>query len=251
MLVFGAGQGIGRQIAHALRQAGAQVVCIDRNEEAAWRVAQEVDGHGIALDITRRESVQSCFATAQQLLPGSIKGIIDIVGEARLVNFADADDAVWDSQFDIVLRHAFFVAQAGGRVLKQNGGGSISFVGSISGKRTLSKQALYGSAKAALHHLVRCVSIEMARDRVRINAVAPGFVRTPRLEQMLNAETWGKIERAIPVGRAAMPHEIARALLFLASDLACYVTGQVIMLDGGLSNATPLPALFENVGNPA
>jgi NAD(P)-dependent dehydrogenase (short-subunit alcohol dehydrogenase family) len=247
MLVFGAGQGIGRQAAHALRQAGAQVVCIDKNEEAARQVAGEVDGHAIVADITRRESVETCFETASRMLPNGIRGIIDIVGEARLVKLVDATDATWDSQFDIVLRHAFLVAQIGSRILKRSGGGAITFVGSISGRRMLSKQVLYGAAKAGLHHLVRSASVELAGDHVRINAVAPGFVRTPRLQERIDPETWTKIERTIPVGRVALPHEIARALLFLTSDLAGYVTGQVIGMDGGLASATPLPVLFEHM----
>jgi len=247
MLVFGAGQGIGRQAAHALRQAGANIVCIDKNEAAARQVAGEVEGHAIAADITRRDAVEKCFETALGMLPNGIGGIVDIVGEARLVRLADFTDATWDSQFDIVLRHAYLVAQIGGRILKQGGGGAITFVGSISGRRTLSKQILYGPAKAALHHLVRSASIELSGDRVRINAVAPGFVRTPRLVGRIDLEAWTKIERAIPLGRAAQPHEIARVLLFLMSDLAGYVTGQVVGMDGGLANVTPLPVLFENI----
>jgi NAD(P)-dependent dehydrogenase (short-subunit alcohol dehydrogenase family) len=247
MLVFGAGQGIGRQAAHALRQAGAHVVCIDKNEAAARQVADEVHGIAITADITRRDSVETCFETALGMLPNGIGGIIDIVGEARLVKLADATDATWDSQFDIVLRHAFLVAQLGSKILKRGCGGTITFVGSISGRRLLSKQVLYGAAKAALHHLVRCTAVELGGDHVRVNAVAPGFVRTPRLEERIDPETWAKIERSIPVGRAAQPHEIARALLFLTSDLACYVTGQVIGMDGGLASATPLPVLFEHI----
>jgi NAD(P)-dependent dehydrogenase (short-subunit alcohol dehydrogenase family) len=105
------------------------------------------------------------------------------------------------------------------------------------------EQVAYGTAKAALHHLVRSAASELARDRIRVNAVAPGFIRTPRLEQILTADQWKLIEQAIPLGRAAQPHEIAAPLLFLASELSSHITGQVLAVDGGLANEAALPVL--------
>jgi NAD(P)-dependent dehydrogenase (short-subunit alcohol dehydrogenase family) len=87
------------------------------------------------------------------------------------------------------------------------------------------------------------MSSELARDKIRVNAVAPGFIRTPRLEALLARDQWELVEQAIPLGRAAQPCEIAACLLFLASDLSSYVTGQVIAVDGGLANETALPPL--------
>jgi len=244
VIVFGAGQGIGRQSAHAVKQAGADVVCVDLHHDAAARVAAEVGGAAIACDVTQRDAVEDCFAQAGRLMPGRLRGIIDIVGEARLTTLDAATDALWQSQFDIVTRHAFLVTQIGGALLRGNGGGAISFVGSLSGRRMLTKQSIYGTAKAALHHLVKCAAFEMAAEGVRVNAVAPGFVHTPRLDRMVSQAKWREIETAIPVGRAAASHEIAQVLLFLTSDLSSYVTGQVIGMDGGLSTGTPLPVLF-------
>jgi NAD(P)-dependent dehydrogenase (short-subunit alcohol dehydrogenase family) len=245
VIVFGAGQGIGRQVSHALHQAGAKVVCVDKDAVLADRIAQEVEGIPVAADITDRDAVQGCFDQAERALSSGVNGIIDIVGEARLTTFDEATDALWTSQFDIVTKHAFLVTQIGRRALARSGGGAISLVGSLSGRRMLTKQSIYGPAKAALHHLVRCAAVEMAGDNIRVNAVAPGFVRTPRLDQMISAAKWAQIEAAIPVGRAAQPHEIAKALLFLTSDLGIYVTGQIIGMDGGLASGTPLPVLFE------
>jgi len=104
-------------------------------------------------------------------------------------------------------------------------------------------QAVYGTAKAALHHLVRCTAVELAKDMIRVNAVAPGFIRTPRLEVILAPDQWRLVEQAIPMERAAQPYEIAAALLFLASDLSSHVTGQVLSVDGGLGNGAALPPL--------
>jgi NAD(P)-dependent dehydrogenase (short-subunit alcohol dehydrogenase family) len=172
-----------------------------------------------------------------------VTGIIDIVGIARLKPLADFDDAAWGEQFDQVLRHAFLTLQIGAAALRQAGGGTITFVGSLAGLRAVREEVAYGTAKAALHYLVLSAASELARDRIRVNAVAPGFIRTPRLEQMLGAEQWAMVDRAIPLGRAAQPHEIAAPLLFLASELSSHITGQVLAVDGGLANEAALPAL--------
>jgi NAD(P)-dependent dehydrogenase (short-subunit alcohol dehydrogenase family) len=116
-------------------------------------------------------------------------------------------------------------------------------VGSLAGLRTVRDEVAYGTAKAALHHLVRGMASELARDKIRVNALAPGFIRTPRLETLLARDQWELIERAIPLGRAAQPYEIAACLLFLASVLSSYITGEVIVVDGGLANEAALPPL--------
>jgi NAD(P)-dependent dehydrogenase (short-subunit alcohol dehydrogenase family) len=152
-------------------------------------------------------------------------------------------DASWNSQFDIVLRHAFLAIQIGGAALAQVGGGSMTFVGSISGCVSVANQAAYGTAKAALHHLVRCSAHELGPQGVRVNAVAPGFVRTPRLLNKLGEDFWDRVAAVNPLGRVDVPAEIAGAILFLACDLSSYVTGNVITLDGGTNNVAALPLL--------
>jgi NAD(P)-dependent dehydrogenase (short-subunit alcohol dehydrogenase family) len=117
------------------------------------------------------------------------------------------------------------------------------FVGSMAGNRVVPNQAIYGSAKAALHHLVQCAANEHGGKRVRVNAIAPGFIRTPRLEEILSPEQWKLVEGAIPLQQAATPAEIAATILFLASDLSRHVTGQVLAVDGGLGNAAAVPDL--------
>jgi NAD(P)-dependent dehydrogenase (short-subunit alcohol dehydrogenase family) len=119
----------------------------------------------------------------------------------------------------------------------------MTFIGSISGCVSVSNQAAYGTAKAALHHLVRCSAHELGPHRVRVNGIAPGFVRTPRLLARLNEEFWDRVAGVNPLRRVAVPAEIAAAVLFLCSDLASYVTGNVMTLDGGTSNAAALPAI--------
>ncbi len=247
-VVLGAGQGIGRQAAHALAQFGARVLCVDTDAERGDAVAVEVGGSSLVADVTKRDDVERIFREAPGRL-GNVSGVVDIVGIARLKPLRAFDDAAWDEQFDVVLRHAFLTLQVGASALKEAGGGTITFVGSMAGLRTVRDQVVYGTAKAALHHLVRSMAVELAKDRIRVNAVAPGFIRTPRLEVILASDQWRLVEQAIPMGYAAQPHEVAAPLLFLASDFSSHVTGQVLSVDGGLGNAAALPPL--RFGTPA
>ena len=241
-VVLGAGQGIGRQATHALAQSGAKLLCVDSDATRAERVAHEVGGTASTGDVTKREDIERIFREARERV-GGVSGIVDIVGIASLKQLDAFDDAAWTAQFDVVLRHAFLTLQIGAAALKETGGGTITFVGSMAGLRSVRDQAVYGTAKAALHHLVRCMASELARDKIRVNAVAPGFIRTPRLEVILAPDQWRLIEQAIPLGRAAQPYEIAAPLLFLASDLSSHITGQVLSVDGGISNEAALPPL--------
>jgi NAD(P)-dependent dehydrogenase (short-subunit alcohol dehydrogenase family) len=241
-VVLGAGQGIGAAAAHALAQAGATVLCVDTDESRAQAIARDVKGHACRADVMQRADMERIFREAQERL-GAVTGIVDIVGIARIRPLAAFDDDAWREQFDQVLRHAFLTLQIGAASLKQAGGGTITFVGSVAGLRAVRDQVAYGTAKAALHHLVRGAAAELARDGIRVNAVAPGFIRTPRLEQIVAADQWKLIEQAIPLGRAARPHEIAGPILFLASELSSHVTGQVVTVDGGLANEAALPVL--------
>lgn len=241
-VVLGAGQGIGAAAAHALAQAGATVLCVDTDESRAQAIARDVKGHACRADVMQRADMERVFREARNRL-GTVTGIVDIVGIARIKPLAAFDDAAWGEQFDQVLRHAFLTLQIGAAAVKEAGGGTITFVGSMAGLRAVRDQVAYGTAKAALHHLVRSAAAELARDGVRVNAVAPGFIRTPRLEQILAADQWKLIEQAIPLGRAARPDEIAGPILFLASELSSHVTGQVLTVDGGLANEAALPVL--------
>ncbi len=242
VVVLGAGQGIGEQSAHALSQAGAKVFCVDNDSTRAEAIARAVNGHACVADVTNREDVARLFREAKSVL-GTVNGVVDIVGVARLKPLAEFSDEDWDWQFNIILRHAFLTLQYGAAAIAEAGGGTITFVGSLSGLRSIRKQVAYGTAKAALHHLVRGAAQELALQGVRVNAVAPGFVRTPRIEQVLPPDQWVDVESSIPIGRAAQPYEIAGPILFLSSDLSSHLTGQIIAMDGGLNNAAALPEI--------
>jgi len=249
MVVLGGGAGIGRQTVHALVQAGADVVCIDRESHLAKAVAQEAGCHALTADATSRDDLSQALDEAARLT-GPLTGLVDIIGAAAIGPLSAVDDAGWQRQVDINLRHAFLATQLAAPSIAAAGGGSIAFVGSISGLRAVPDESLYGMLKAALHHLIATMGSELALARVRVNGVAPGWTKTPRLAGMLGPDKWRTIGAQIPRGSAAEPWEIAAPLLFLMSQMSSYVTGHVLVADGGLINSVPHPDVFARAAEP-
>src|SRR5260370_37161787 len=150
-VVLGAGQGIGAAAAHALAQAGATVLCVDNDEGRAQAIARDVGGHACRADVMQRTDMERLFREARARL-GAVSGIVDIVGIARIKPLAAFDDAAWGEQFDQVLRHAFLTLQIGSAAVKEAGGGTITFVGSMAGPPAGRDQGAYRTAKACRHH---------------------------------------------------------------------------------------------------
>ena len=236
MLVAGAGQGIGRACALAFAEAGARVACLDSDAERAAAVAAEVNGAALVGDATQRADVERVVADLD-----GVDVLVDIIGMARFGRLLDASDDDWDANFDLVLRHAFYLSQAAGRrMVDQRNGGAMVFVASVSGLASAPRHGAYGAAKAGLMSLVRTLAIELAADAIRVNSVAPGAVRTPRVVAATSEERLAESARSIPLGRQAEPEEIATAVTFLASDQASYITGQTLIVDGGAMAKFPL-----------
>jgi len=231
-VVVGAGQGMGRQTAHALASAGATVLCVDVDRELAEQVASEVGGVAVVADVLSPDDIERVLDEAQERL-GGIDVLVDIVGMARFLPFLDTGEEDWEWSFDIVLRHARLLMKGAARRMKESGGGSMVFIGSISALTSAPDHAAYGAAKSALLSLVRSASVELGPHAIRINAISPGLTRTPRLTAMIDAR---KDEPSIePLGSVGDPSDIAGAALFLASGLSSHVTGQTLLVDGGAS----------------
>jgi NAD(P)-dependent dehydrogenase (short-subunit alcohol dehydrogenase family) len=239
-VVVGAGRGIGRQAAHALAAAGARVVCADVDRDRAGAVAAEVGGTQWSGDVRSRDAVERLIADAGRAL-GRLDGVVDIVGEARYGAVLECSDDDWDWNFDMVLRHAYLTAQLAGRAMVDRGGVMV-FVASVSGLTGAPRHAAYGAAKAGLMSLVRTVAVELGPRGVRANAVAPGAVWTPRVAALLGEEGKARSAENAPLRRIGTPGDIAGAILFLASDLSAYVTGQTLVVDGGVSAKFPYPS---------
>lgn len=247
VVVAGAGQGIGRQVTHALAQNGARVLCIDNDPEAAQHVAGEVGGVATTADVRERADIEAALGLAQSEF-GRIDTIVDIVGMAKYAPLLATSEDDWSWTFDMVLRHAWLLSQVGGEILRKqdrrddNGQrGNFAFVGSASGLTGAPFHAAYGAAKAGLLSLVRSMAVEFGPMGIRANAVAPGVVWTPRIGAMIGEEGRQRNVDNTPLRRVAEPRDIASVLLFLVSDLAAYVSGQVISIDGGVSAKFPYP----------
>jgi NAD(P)-dependent dehydrogenase (short-subunit alcohol dehydrogenase family) len=244
-VVLGAGQGIGRQATHALASVGARVFCVDVDPERAVDIANEVGGSSGVGDATQRGDAERLFNEAVVSL-GGLDGIVDIIGMSHYDALVDTTDEEWDWHFDIVLRHAFLAVQIGGRVLADAGGGALVFVASVSGITSAPRHGAYGAAKAGLMSLVRTAAVELGPSGVRVNAVAPGVVWTPRISVALGEEGRERNNANTPLRRVAQPADIAAGILFFASDLASFVTGQTLVIDGGVGAKFPYPMAEED-----
>jgi NAD(P)-dependent dehydrogenase (short-subunit alcohol dehydrogenase family) len=229
-VVVGAGQGMGRQSAHALASQGAQLLCVDIDPVLAEEVAAEVGGVAWSADVRRSDDVERMVAAAGRQLD-DFQGIADVVGLHSLAALVDMPEDDWDWCHDMVVRHAFHIVKHGGRALAARGRGTMVFVASISGLSSAPYTGAYGAAKAGLISLVRTAAVELKASEVRVNAVAPGLIATPR-----RARRAGRPAAELATGSLGgegATSDIASAILFLSSDLSRYMTGQTLVVDGG------------------
>jgi NAD(P)-dependent dehydrogenase (short-subunit alcohol dehydrogenase family) len=233
--VVGAGRGIGRQTVHALRQAGADLVCIDVDLERAQVVASEVGGKAFRLDATKASEVATVFNEIATSC-GGLDGVVDIVGASRGCPLLEVDEKLIQQSFELNLFQAIHVTRTAASIMAKRRGGTIVLIGSSAGIASLPNQIIYGSAKAALHHFVRYAASELGHQGVRVNAVAPGYVRTDRMLARFDSESWDEIATNTPLQRGGATADIASTVLFLSQDLSSFMTGQVLVADGGMLN---------------
>lgn len=244
-VVVGAGPGLGRSCALTLARSGAEVFCVDIDRECATSVAEEIRGVGGAAfpfsgDMVVRADVDRMVSEAVTAL-GRIDACIDVVGWSFRDDIRTMDDETWDRNFALNLRHSFYITQIVGRQMTNSRTrGSIVHVSSVSSLGGHAGNSGYAAAKAALNSLVRTASVEYGPHGVRVNAVAPGTIDTPRLHTPATEERRKALGRSVPLGGQGVPQDIANLAIFLASDLAGYISGQVIVVDGAVSNVFPL-----------
>jgi NAD(P)-dependent dehydrogenase (short-subunit alcohol dehydrogenase family) len=242
-LVAGSGPGLGRSCALGLAEAGVAVACTDIDGERAAGVAQEIEsrnGRGRAIRADLRRSVDAERAVKETIDEfGGLDVVVDVIGEIRWGHLVDLTDDDWTYSLDSVLRHAFNIGRAAARhLLAQGTGGSIVSISSVSGLASAPFHAPYGAGKAGLMSLTRSLAIELAPAGVRVNNVAPGAISTPRVAARMSGDQAGTAtpppSRA-PLGRMGEPDEVAKVVVFLSSDLASYISGQTIVVDGAAS----------------
>jgi 3-oxoacyl-[acyl-carrier protein] reductase len=232
--VTGSTRGIGRAIAASLHQAGAAVAIVGRNPDQAKAVAAEFGDRtaGVACDVADGIQVEAAVAEAERAL-GPISILVNNAGLTRdnlLVRLSDAD---WDQVLDANLKGAFHTTKAVIRGMMKRRSGRIINITSVVALIGNKGQANYAASKAGLIGFSKSVAKEYASRGVLVNCVAPGFIETD-MTAVLPQEAKDALLSQIALGKLGQPADVAGAVLFLASDLSRYVTGQVLVVDGGM-----------------
>ena len=237
--VTGASRGIGQAIAVALAQAGADLALVARGEEGLAATAKQItdcgrEAHIIAADVTRQDSVEDAIAAAIRAL-GHVDIVVNNAGGSNFaVPFLDLRLAGWDKLIRLNLDSAMYVCHAIGDHLVGRGKGSVINVASVAGLIGSPFLAPYGAAKAGLISLTKTLAVEWAARGVRVNALCPGWTATDLNRNLWDDDTAGKATvAAVPMQRWGRAEEMTGPAVFLASDASSYMTGQVLVVDGG------------------
>ncbi len=244
-LITGAGSGIGRQTALLFSQEGAAVVCVDVNETAARETASQLkNATSIKADVAKARDCEQMVAAAEKAF-GKLNVLFNNAGimHADDDNAETTSEAVWDLTMNINAKGVFFGCKYGIPALQRAGGGSIINTASFVAKMgAATPQIAYTASKGAVLSMTRELAVIHARQNIRVNALCPGPLKTELLMSFLNTES--KKQRRlvhIPMGRFGEAQEIAKAVLFLASDDSSYVTGTEFLVDGGITGAYVTP----------
>ena len=236
-LVTGAARGIGRAIALALAQEGADVVVVDVDLGRAQQVVQEIEGYGrkgraISADVSDRKAVQRLVGETLSLF-GRIDILVNNAGIIRRGTFLEHDPQEWDRVLNVNLGGTFNCSKEVVPLMIKQGGGKIINISSVVGRMgDLASAPSYGTSKGAIDTFTKSLARELAPHGINVNAVAPHAIET-EMSQEWSEEKRRQIVEAIPLKRLGQPEEVAEAVMFLASDGASFITGHVLDVNGG------------------
>lgn len=242
-LVVGGGGGIGAAVSEGLGGFGARVLVLDRDAGGADRVARAIRDRGgraeaLAGDARDAGVLADAVARARDV-HGPLRVLVNVAGGAFVQPFLEGDEKGWDALLRANLKTVLHATQLAGRDMRGHGlGGSIVSIVSIEAERAAPGYAVYAAAKAAVVSFTKTLALELAADGVRVNALAPDVCMTEGLRALLPAGREAAFPRVVPLGRAGEPDDVAGAAIFLASDLARYVTGVTLAVDGGTAAAS-------------
>lgn len=246
-LITGAASGLGKATAGLFLDVGASVVIADLNAEGAAAVAAELAAQGptlgIGMDVSDEAAVQAGFAAAAEQF-GGVDVLVNNAAYRGKANTMDMSVAEWDIMHAVCTRGSFLCLREAVKQMRRRGGGSVVNVSSMSAQHpTIFPNMHYDSAKAGVDAITRLAAVEFGKDGIRVNSVLPGGMATPGPDKMRAAQAAGgaviagpaTIPGRNPMGRIADPIEMARAILFLASDAASYITGAELLVDAGFT----------------
>lgn len=238
-LVTGASGGLGLHFAETLAAAGADVVLAARRAD---KLAAEVErlrasgakAYAVSMDVTQEASVRQALVEAETLTAGPIDILVNNAGVSGRSFFLNVEEEEWDSVMNTNLKGAYLAARAVAQRLVETGTpGSIINIASILGLRVGGAVSPYCASKAGLIHLTKSMALELARNKIRVNAIAPGYIETDLNRDFFETDIAKKMIARIPSKRLGLKEELSGPLLLLASNAGSYMTGSVLEVDGG------------------
>lgn len=234
--VTGAGLGIGRAISLTLAREGADVVVSDINLEVARKTVQEIEARGgravaLKVDVTNLQDAEALTERAVQSF-GKLDILVNNAGIYPSAPITEIREEEWDLVMAVNLKGVFLCSQAAARRMIVQRQGVIVNVASMDAKTRTTGNAHYAASKAGVISFTRTLACEMASYGIRVNAVSPGWIGTETLRK--KADRWRQAVEEIPVGRLGTPEDVAEAVLFLVSDVAGYITGEILDVNGGI-----------------
>jgi len=250
-IITGAGSGIGAESARRFGVEGANVVCADIRLARAQQTADDITaagGHAVAVEVDVRVAAENeAMVSAAVREFGGLDAAFFNAGTIRPGDAVKLSEDDWDIVMDTNVKSIFLGAKYAVPVMADGGGGSIVSTASVSGLRGDPGSIVYGASKAAVINLTRCLATDHARQGIRVNCICPGAIDTPPVQRMLaQASARETTARAHLLGRVGRPDEIAAVAVWLASAESSFITGEAIVVDGGLSSRAP----FLSMGDP-
>jgi NAD(P)-dependent dehydrogenase (short-subunit alcohol dehydrogenase family) len=237
-LVFGGTSGIGRAIALGFAEAGADVVAVSRRPEEVAKTAEEIRALGrksleLTANVIRREAVRHVVQSMTEQM-GGIDILVNSAGATQRVPSLELTDEAWNGVLDVNLNGTWYACQETGRIMKEQQFGRIINIASIGSFFSLYEATAYCVSKGAVAMLTRCLGAEWAKYKITVNAIAPGVFETPiNRNIILEPGRWASIISRTPMRRLGELEEITGAAIYLASDKASFVTGEILRVDGG------------------